>query len=122
MVLEATTEETQPKILFSHTMVPNPEDIIHRLSDYDLETKLKAVKSLKNEIIGSKNKKLSYIQLGAVPKIVQILASQNDSRLVIQAAATLGSFSYGLIEGVQAIKEMSLSLFFPFFIFIKKLI
>lgn len=86
-------------------MAPKPEDVLQHLVASDSETQLHAVRSIKNEIIGSHNKKLFYIELGAVPRIVQLLATRQERSLTIQSAATLGSFAYSNPDGVTAIVE-----------------
>lgn len=86
-------------------MAPQTRDLIQCLSSESNEAKLKAVRSLKNEIIGSQYKKRRYLELGAVPRIVQILASPQENKLTVQAAATLGSFAYHNDEGVAAVVD-----------------
>jgi len=86
-------------------MAPHNRDLIKQLASESNETRLKAVRELKNEIIGSQNKKQCYLELGAVPKIVQLLSPQQEKRLAVQAAATLGSFAYGNDAGVKAVIE-----------------
>jgi len=86
-------------------MLTEPKGILKQLSSSDAECQFKAVRCLKNEIIGSSNRKQCYIQLGAVPRIVKILASPQEQRLAVQAAAALGSFAYENMDGVSAIVE-----------------
>ncbi|KAL0484457.1 Armc8 [Acrasis kona] len=57
------------------------------------DVKLKAVRSVKNSIIGNRVKKCLYVELGVVPLLISILNSESDSALIINAAATLGSLS-----------------------------
>ncbi|XP_057509260.1 uncharacterized protein LOC130791934 [Actinidia eriantha] len=89
-----------------------PEDLISRLSfaAADGGANLKALRELKNQIIGNRTKKLSYIKLGAVPSIVSILASASASAdveaadaLLLQSAAAIGSFACGFDAGVKAV-------------------
>ena len=92
----------------------SPEDLIGRLSSAQAphEAKLKALRDLKNQIIGNRTKKLAFLKLGAVPSIVAILASSaaasssdfHDSFL-IQSAAAIGSFACGLDAGVKAVLD-----------------
>lgn len=84
-------------------MVARPEDLVENLGSIDTATKLKAVRAVKNQIIGNKNKKLSYIKLGAVPRVVEILAFDTEIQLLVQSAATVGSFAYGVDDGVNAV-------------------
>lgn len=97
----------------------SPEDLIGRLSSAQAphEAKLKALRDLKNQIIGNRTKKLAFLKLGAVPSIVAILASsataystEGDGRdfhesFLIQSAAAIGSFACGLDAGVKAVLD-----------------
>ncbi|RWR77756.1 armadillo repeat-containing protein 8-like protein isoform X1 [Cinnamomum micranthum f. kanehirae] len=83
-----------------------PEDLIGRLSSAESGAKLKALREVKNQIIGNRTKKISYVKLGAVPRIVDILgASDDDAALLIQSAAALGSFACGVDAGVRAVLD-----------------
>lgn len=95
-----------------------PEDLITRLRSAASsgEAKLKALRELKNQIIGNPTKKLSYIKLGAVPSVVLILSEAasvnvkvkvavvNDS-LLVESAAAIGSFACGGDVGVKAVLD-----------------
>ncbi|KAL3529197.1 hypothetical protein ACH5RR_008519 [Cinchona calisaya] len=56
---------------------PIPEYLIGQLnsSTVPYEIKVKAPRDLKNQIIGNRTKKLSFLKLGAVPCIVSISSS-----------------------------------------------
>ncbi|KAA8528086.1 hypothetical protein F0562_035045 [Nyssa sinensis] len=90
-----------------------PEDLIGRLSSAtDGEAKLKALRELKNQIIGNRTKKFSYIKLGAVPSVVSILSSAvsgygdgYSNSLLVQSAAAIGSFACGVDAGVKAVLD-----------------
>ncbi|CAI9272997.1 unnamed protein product [Lactuca saligna] len=87
-----------------------PEGLIERLRSAAAdggEAKLKVLRELKNQIIGNRTKKLSYIKLGAVPSVVSILSSASSSVdcLLIQCAATIGSFACGVDAGVKAVLD-----------------
>ncbi|XP_014502530.1 armadillo repeat-containing protein 8 isoform X1 [Vigna radiata var. radiata] len=89
---------------------PSSDLILHRLTSSDCEIKLKAIREVKNQIIGNRTKKLSYIKLGAVPVLAAVLASADadstpGSSLVVQSAAALGSFACGVDAGVRAILD-----------------
>lgn len=89
---------------------PSSDLILHRLSSSDYEIKLKAIREIKNQIIGNRTKKLSYIKLGAVPSVADTLATANSdsdfgSKLIVQSAAVLGSFACGVDQGVRAILD-----------------
>nr|XP_043634317.1 armadillo repeat-containing protein 8 [Erigeron canadensis] len=87
-----------------------PEGLINRLHSAAAdggEAKLKVLRELKNQIIGNRTKKLSYIKLGAVPSVVSILstASFSSDCLLVQCAATIGSFACGVDSGVKAVLD-----------------
>nr|XP_024385227.1 armadillo repeat-containing protein 8-like isoform X2 [Physcomitrium patens] len=82
-----------------------PEDLVEGLSSLDNTARLKALRDVKNQIIGNKTKKLSYIKLGAVPRVVEILASDTDIPLLVQSAAAVGSFACGTDAGVRAVLD-----------------
>jgi len=89
---------------------PSSDLILHRLSSSDYEIKLKAIREIKNQIIGNRTKKLSYIKLGAVPAVADSLATANSdsdfgSNLIVQSAAVLGSFACGVDQGVRAVLD-----------------
>ncbi|XP_072972787.1 uncharacterized protein [Typha angustifolia] len=70
------------------------------------EALLRVLREIKNQIIGNKTKKLLYLHLGAVPKIVSLLASSPASAaVVVQAAAAVGSFACGVEDGVRAVLD-----------------
>ncbi|RRT40387.1 hypothetical protein B296_00039144 [Ensete ventricosum] len=99
-----------------------PEDLTARLSvgagAAQGEVLLKALREVKNQIIGNKTKKLLYLHLGAVPKIVSVLAAAaaadddsggisrgGDAAVIVQAAAAIGSFACGVEDGVRAVLD-----------------
>mmetsp|Transcript_8555 Transcript_8555/g.24546 ORF Transcript_8555/g.24546 Transcript_8555/m.24546 type:complete len:680 (-) Transcript_8555:360-2399(-) len=82
-----------------------PEELLGELSAGEVDRRLKALRQLKNQIIGNKTKKLAYLKLDAVPKVVGILASEQDACLLVQSAAAVGSFSYGVDAGVLAVLD-----------------
>ncbi|KAK9128681.1 hypothetical protein Syun_017478 [Stephania yunnanensis] len=90
-----------------------PDELIRRLRSGDGAVKLKALRELKNQIIGNRTKKLSYIKLGTVPDVVGVLASSvsidpdpgSGSSLIVESAAIIGSFACGVDAGVKAVLE-----------------
>ncbi|GAV59756.1 Arm domain-containing protein [Cephalotus follicularis] len=91
-----------------------PSDLLSRLASGDGEIKLKALREVKNQIIGNRTKKLSFLKLGAVPVVAKILADDvvtnkandnNRNNLIIQSAAALGSFACGFDAGVRAVLD-----------------
>ncbi len=87
-------------------MVASQADLVAKLGAADSEGRLHDIRDVKNQIIGNKSRKLSYIKLGAVPRVVELLASADAELPVrIQCAATVGSFAYGLNAGLTAVLE-----------------
>lgn len=84
-------------------MVAKQQEVIDRLRSSVRSTRLAAVRDIKNQIIGNKNKKLSYVKLQAVPLVVELLRETADSYLLVQSAAAVGSFAYGLEDGLRAV-------------------
>ncbi|CAA0815289.1 ARM repeat superfamily protein [Striga hermonthica] len=98
-----------------------PEDLIARLNSTaaPCEAKLKALRDLKNQIIGNRTKKLAFLKLGAVPYVVAVLSSsaaavaqvseggnlEYHESVLVQSAAAIGSFSCGLDAGVKAVLD-----------------
>lgn len=87
-------------------------DLLPRLTSSDGEVQVKALRELKNRIIGNRTKKLSFIKLGLVPAVADILASKvaqaeadRGSDLLIQSAAVIGSFACGFDAGVRAVLD-----------------
>ncbi|XP_021728987.1 armadillo repeat-containing protein 8-like [Chenopodium quinoa] len=82
-----------------------PEDLILRLSSPENQTKFKALRELKNQIIGNRTKKLTYVKSGVVvPAVVNSLSS-SDSSVIVQASAVIGSFACGVDAGVKAVLD-----------------
>ncbi|XP_050222428.1 uncharacterized protein LOC126672518 [Mercurialis annua] len=114
----------------STAVTHRPTDLLTRLSSPDHNIKLKAIREVKNHIIGSRTKKLAYLKLGAIPAVSSILSAavaEFSSRLsddngdviilenknsnhyinniIVQSAATLGSFACGFDAGVRAVLD-----------------
>lgn len=91
-------------------MVARMEELVGRLvprRGHTDDEQVKLVKTIKNEIIGNKHKKLSYIKLGAVPRLLELLGSCDgadnlSNTLRVQCAAAVGSFSC-VPAGVEAV-------------------
>lgn len=87
-------------------------DLLVRLGSTDTEVKLRALREVKNQIIGNRTKKLSFLKLGAVPAVADALAqaqaqaqAQDQAELLVQSAAVLGSFACGFDAGVRAVLD-----------------
>lgn len=82
------------------------EELVGSLAATDSTSRLAALKSIKNSVIGNKRQKLSYVKLGAVQMLLHILSTEHDPTLLVQAIQALGSFATSL-DGVQSIIENS---------------
>ncbi|KAJ1255584.1 hypothetical protein BS78_05G225100 [Paspalum vaginatum] len=68
--------------------------------------RVRALREIKNQIIGNRTKKLLYLRLGAVPAVVAALASPVSSpAALVQAAAAAGSFACGVDDGARAVLD-----------------
>ena len=66
--------------------------------------RVRALREIKNQIIGNRTKKLLYLRLGAVPAVVAALAEPGASpAALVQAAAAAGSFACGVDDGARAV-------------------
>ncbi|KAI7892329.1 armadillo-type protein [Mucor mucedo] len=81
------------------------EESIKELGSQDDTKKLKALRFIKNSVIGNKTKKELYIKLGVVQRLVEYLSCPDNGsyQLKIQAATILGSIAYGKDENVSAV-------------------
>lgn len=110
----------------SITLTNRPTDLLTRLTSLDPQIKLKALRELKNQIIGNRTKKLAFLKLGAIPVVSSVLASaivDAQSQLpdgdvlgkdrnscygynvILQSAAALGSFACGFDAGVRVVLD-----------------
>jgi len=68
--------------------------------------RVRALREIKNQIIGNRTKKLLYLRLGAVPAVVAALASPGASpAALVQAVAAAGSFACGVDDGARAVLD-----------------
>ncbi|KAL6653790.1 hypothetical protein ACP70R_008714 [Stipagrostis hirtigluma subsp. patula] len=68
--------------------------------------RVRALREIKNQIIGNRTKKLLYLRLGAVPAVVAALAEPGASpAALVQAAAAAGSFACGVDDGARAVLD-----------------
>ena len=74
-------------------MVAKAEDLVVNLKSSDPGTRLKAVRDVKNQVIGNKQRKKAFIKLGAIPHIVQVLKDEPESSLLVQCATVVGSLA-----------------------------
>ncbi|XP_022754249.1 armadillo repeat-containing protein 8-like [Durio zibethinus] len=94
-----------------------PRELLSLLASADPEIKVRALREVKNQIIGNRTKKLSFLKIGAVPAVSGILAdsvdnvidsncnNDNINNILVQSAAALGSFACGFDAGVHAVVD-----------------
>mmetsp|Transcript_53933 Transcript_53933/g.89750 ORF Transcript_53933/g.89750 Transcript_53933/m.89750 type:complete len:639 (+) Transcript_53933:58-1974(+) len=82
---------------------PDPDLNRSKLRSVNPDLKLKAVRSIKNAIIGNKTKKHTFRD--TIPIFLDIIANDTDVFILIQAAQVLGSFACGYDDGVRAVLE-----------------
>jgi len=75
------------------------QDLQQSLRSSDARVRLGAVKEIKNQVIGSRFKKLQYLHL--LPQLLELAIT--DETLQIQCLAAVGSLAYGVEEGVKVI-------------------
>ncbi|XP_044183819.1 armadillo repeat-containing protein 8-like isoform X2 [Acropora millepora] len=86
---------------------PDTDEIfVNNLSSPDQDDRLQAVTNIKNTVIGNKAKKLSFIRLNVIPRIIELL-SQDDTSVdfVVESIVLLGSLARGSTDSVQALLE-----------------
>nr|XP_011459509.1 PREDICTED: armadillo repeat-containing protein 8 isoform X2 [Fragaria vesca subsp. vesca] len=113
MPASASASSTTATATATATVTAPNSDLLTRLSSPDSQVQLKALRELKNRIIGNRTKKLAFVKLGLVPAVAAILAStaqahtrpDHDSNLLVQSAAALGSFACGFDAGVRAVLD-----------------
>ncbi|CAH1764496.1 13336_t:CDS:10 [Entrophospora sp. SA101] len=78
------------------------EQAVVELSSLDPLVRIKALRFIKNKIIGNKTKKDLYIRLNVISKLVKFFEFKTtDPQIQIQAVIVLGSFAYGGEENVS---------------------
>ncbi|GKV22259.1 hypothetical protein SLEP1_g32141 [Rubroshorea leprosula] len=89
-------------------------ELLAGLASNDWEVKLGALRHMKNKIIGKKDKKLDFVELGAVAAVAKTLSDALNvngegnpdnikNNIIIQSATVLGSFACGFDAGAQAV-------------------
>ncbi|KAI9030105.1 hypothetical protein CLU79DRAFT_423968 [Phycomyces nitens] len=81
------------------------EESIKELVSTDDAKRLKALRFIKNSVIGNKTKKDLYIKLGVIERLVEYLNMSGPEAygLKIQAATILGSIAYGKDENAISV-------------------
>ncbi|ORY08135.1 ARM repeat-containing protein [Basidiobolus meristosporus CBS 931.73] len=81
---------------------------VSQLSTTDKAERIKALRFIKNSIIGNKTKKDLYINLDILPRLIEIIVNNDhttDPQSKIQAVVILGSLAYGYEENVCTLIE-----------------
>ena len=82
----------------------SPGDLLERLQAPEPSGRLKAVRSIRDQIIGNRSRKLAYLKLGAVDRLIELLSDPEAESLIrINCAATVGSLAYGIEDGLRAV-------------------
>jgi hypothetical protein len=67
------------------TMVARADAVVEHVRSGDTSLRLKAVREMKNQVVGSRSRKLQFLKAGAVPHLVAILATDGlDPSLIVQ--------------------------------------
>jgi len=78
-------------------------EIVADLQSESPEVRLKAVRSIKNTIIGNRTKKALFRSVGAVESLSNLLLNDTNVEIAIQTIVSLGSFSHGDDESIKKI-------------------
>ncbi|KAJ3040488.1 hypothetical protein HK097_002550, partial [Rhizophlyctis rosea] len=71
----------------------------------------RAVRFIKNSIIGNRTKKELYLSLGVAPRLVEFVADPScDVDLQVQTAVVLGSFTYGRVSTLPSVSDAGITL------------
>ena len=104
----------QPYVPHESFVRKRAEEAVGELKNLEPKAKRNTLRLVRNEIIGDRTKKFTFVREGAVQAVSQILRDAltnpadldaTTTDLVIQSAATLGSFSCGLEMGAEAVIE-----------------
>ncbi|XP_063934096.1 uncharacterized protein LOC135145905 [Zophobas morio] len=91
------------KVTFFFFYLKYAKSTLSGLLDSDFHVKLFNLRFIKNEIIGSCNKKLKYLQSGLLSEIEKILSNEAHPSLLIEACVIVGSLAYGDKECLTAL-------------------
>ena len=82
----------------------SPGDLLERLQAPESSGRLKAVRSIRDQVIGNRSRKLAYLRLGVVQRLIELLSDPEAESLIrINCAATVGSLAYGIEDGLRAV-------------------
>ena len=82
----------------------SPGELLERLQAPESSGRLRAVRSIRDQVIGNRSRKLAYLKLGAVDRLIELLSDPEAESLIrINCAATVGSLAYGIEDGLRAV-------------------
>lgn len=62
------------------------------------------MRCIRDQVIGNRSRKLAYLKLGVVERLVELLSDPRAGSLIrINCAATVGSLAYGIEDGLRAV-------------------
>ncbi len=88
-------------------MVARARELLERLGDGANPDRLKALKQIRNSVIGNKHRKQQFVSAGAVPRVLELLRADADPDLQREAVTVLGSFAYGSELGLRELIAQS---------------
>ena len=78
--------------------------LLEKLQSPESSGRLKAVRCIRDQVIGNRSRKLAYLKLGVVERLVELLSDPDGESLIrINCAATVGSLAYGIEDGLRAV-------------------
>lgn len=86
-------------------MVAKAEDLVANLKSSDSATRLKAVRDVRNQVIGNKHRKRTFIKLELIPTIVQLLDDKREGDIAVQCATVAGSLARVDEESARALSK-----------------
>ncbi|KAI8916597.1 armadillo-type protein [Powellomyces hirtus] len=90
----------------SPTAVSKHEAAVAGLDALDLQERTRAVRFIKNNVIGNRTKKEMYLSMGVAARLVEFLFAEDcDVDLRVQVAVVLGSFAYGNDHNIKVLVD-----------------
>ena len=74
-------------------MAYRAEPLLDNIHCKDDRVKLTAIRKIKNQVIGNKRRKVTFIKLNTVDSIAELLTEHSDHEIRIQSAILLSSLS-----------------------------
>ena len=72
---------------------PRAEDLLHSVKSKDADVRLSAIRKIKNQVIGNKRRKTTYVKLNIVEHLGDLLAEEEGDKVRAQTAVLLSSLS-----------------------------